>query len=67
MDALPTSERVLTLRWQHALLLVLGYVALDWASYIHALHGLNITPWSPAPALGLAFVMRHGVLSLIHI
>jgi two-component system sensor kinase FixL len=49
-----------TMRWNHAAMLIVGYVALDWASYIHALHGLNITPWSPAPALGLAFVMRYG-------
>lgn len=44
----------------HAAVLVLGFVALDWASFIHAMHGLNITPWSPAPALGLAYVMRFG-------
>jgi signal transduction histidine kinase len=49
------------MRWTHAALLVVGYVLLDWASYIHAMHGLNITPWSPGPALGLAFVMRFGV------
>jgi len=49
------------MRWSQAAMLVVGYVALDWASYIHALHGLNITPWSPAPALGLAFVMRFGL------
>ncbi len=42
------------------LMLVLGYVALDWASYIHPLHGLNITPWSPAPAVGLLFLLRYG-------
>jgi signal transduction histidine kinase len=48
------------LRWTHCVLLVVGYVLLDWASYIHAMHGLNITPWSPGPALGLAFVMRFG-------
>jgi two-component system, LuxR family, sensor kinase FixL len=49
------------LRWTHGALLVVGYVLLDWASYIHAMHGLNITPWSPGPALGLGFVMRFGV------
>jgi signal transduction histidine kinase len=48
------------MQWTHGLLLAVGYVLLDWASYIHALHGLNITPWSPGPALGLAFVMRFG-------
>jgi two-component system, LuxR family, sensor kinase FixL len=49
------------LRWTHGALLIAGYVLLDWASYIHAMHGLNITPWSPGPALGLAFVMHFGV------
>lgn len=42
------------------LLLLVGYVLLDWASYIHPLYGLNITPWSPAPALGVFFLARHG-------
>lgn len=31
---------------------------LDWASYIDPLQGLNITPWSPAPALGILFLLR---------
>lgn len=39
---------------------IAAYVALDAASFIHALHGLNITPWNPAPALGLVFLLRHG-------
>lgn len=46
------------------LLLHLGfvalYIALDAVSFIHPLHGLNITPWNPAPALGLVFLMRRG-------
>ncbi len=46
--------------WRDVLALLLGYVALDWASYIYPLHGLNITPWSPAPALGLVFLLRFG-------
>jgi len=46
--------------WTDALLLVAGYVALDWASFFHPLHGLNITPWNPAPALGLVFLLRYG-------
>lgn len=45
--------------FDHGILLA-GYVLLDWASYIHPLHGLNITPWSPAPALALFFLVRHG-------
>ena len=48
------------LRWLDALVLVTGFIALDWVSYFHPLHGLNITPWDPAPALGLVFVLRFG-------
>jgi len=36
------------------------YIALDAASFIHPLHGLNITPWNPAPAVGLVFLLRQG-------
>lgn len=48
------------LGWREASFLFLGYLALDWASHIHPLHGLDITPWSPAPALGLQFLLRYG-------
>lgn len=48
------------LRWHHVPLFVIGFVALDWASFIHPLLGLNITPWNPAPALGLVFLLRYG-------
>lgn len=44
---------------------VLAYVALDWASYLHALHGLNITPWNPSLALGLVCWLRYGRLIAI--
>ena len=48
----------------HKHLITLGfvglYVALDAASFIHPLHGLNITPWNPAPALGLVLLLRRG-------
>jgi two-component system sensor kinase FixL len=56
------SPMLPTLRpgWHDFLILLLGYVALDWASFIHPLHGLNITPWNPAPALGLLFLLRFG-------
>lgn len=47
-------------RWHDLILLVFGYIALDWASYFHPLHGLNITPWSPSPAFGLIFILRYG-------
>lgn len=48
------------MRWLDAIVLFAGYLVLDWVSYFHALHGLNITPWNPAPALGLVFVLRFG-------
>ena len=48
------------MRWLDALVLVTGFIALDWVSYFHPLHGLNITPWDPAPALGLVFVLHFG-------
>lgn len=39
---------------------VVLYILLDAASFIHPLHGLNITPWNPAPALGVVFLLRQG-------
>ena len=48
------------LRWTDALLLIGGYVALDWMSFFHPLHGSYITPWNPAPALALVFMLRYG-------
>lgn len=44
---------------------VLAYVALDWASYLHALHGLNITPWNPSLALALVCWLRYGRFTAI--
>jgi len=48
------------MHWTDSLLLIAGYVVLDWASFFHPLHGLNITPWNPAPALGLVFLLHFG-------
>ena len=66
-SALPHNALIATVRVAFALhkhLITLGfvglYVALDAASFIHPLHGLNITPWNPAPALGLVFLLRRG-------
>jgi signal transduction histidine kinase len=39
---------------------VLVYVLLDWASYLHPMYGLNITPWNPSLALGLVVWFRAG-------
>lgn len=46
--------------WRDVLILMVGYVVLDWVSYLNPLHGLNITTWNPAPALGLIFLLRFG-------
>lgn len=39
---------------------VVGYVALDWLSFIHPMQQYNITPWNPQPALAIALMMRRG-------
>lgn len=46
--------------WADHLVLLVGYVLLDWVSYIHPLYGLNITPWAPGPAIAIFFLVRHG-------
>jgi len=37
------------------------YVALDWLSYIHALHGIGITPWNPSAGLSIALLLTEGL------
>jgi hypothetical protein len=37
------------LRLLQFLAFIAAYTALDWASFLHPLHGLNITLWNPAP------------------
>jgi len=54
-------------RWRELVLLVIAYVGLDWTSYIHPLHGLNITPWNPAPAVGVIALLRFGKRALLPI
>ncbi|HKB52368.1 MAG TPA: ATPase, partial [Ramlibacter sp.] len=44
-------------RWLFTLAYLAGFVGLDWASYIRPLHGLNITPWNPQPALAIVLLM----------
>jgi signal transduction histidine kinase len=39
---------------------VVGYLLLDWVSYIHPLQQYNITPWNPQPALAIALLMLGG-------
>ena len=37
-----------------------AYVGLDWVSFIHPLHGIGITPWSPADGLSFAVLLLGG-------
>lgn len=53
------------LRLTQLLVFIALYIGLDWASYLHPLHGLNITLWNPAPALGLVLWMRYGRITAI--
>ncbi len=54
----PISARWST--WLRDIAFVAVYVLLDWVSFVYPLYGLNITPWNPAPALGLVYWLRHG-------
>lgn len=53
------------LRLTQLLAFITAYIALDWTSYLHPLHGLNITLWNPAAALGLVLWLRFGRLMAI--
>jgi two-component system sensor kinase FixL len=57
-DRLPGSARRYT---ASALAYVGAYVALDWASYIHPVAELAITPWNPPPGLSLFLLLRCGL------
>jgi len=46
--------------WLFAILFVVAYVTLDWASFMDPLFALNITPWNPDPAIGLVLWLRFG-------
>ena len=54
------SVRQIQIRLIPDLLFVAVFLLFDWVSYVDALYGLNITPWNPDPALGLAYWMRYG-------
>lgn len=57
----PVLKSVLFLRQVGFYALLVGlYVALDAASFIRPMYGLNITPWNPAPALALVFLLLYG-------
>src|SRR5215475_11326219 len=47
-------------RGARVVLFVAAYVGLDWVSFIHPLHGIDITPWSPADGLSFAVLLLGG-------
>src|SRR5215472_12520783 len=47
-------------RAARAVLFLAAYVGLDWVSFIHPLHGIAITPWSPADGLSFAVLLLGG-------
>lgn len=49
-----------TLHYLPACAFVALYLLFDWATCLDPLHGLNITPWNPDPALGMVFWLRYG-------
>lgn len=60
---MPTTRHSIPQRarpFLHGLFFVAAYVAFDWASYLHPMYGLNITPWNPSLALGLVYWFRVG-------
>ncbi len=57
-DRLPGSARRYTAT---SAAYVGAYVALDWASYIHPVAELAITPWNPPPGLSLFLLLRYGL------
>ncbi|MBS1210644.1 MAG: ATP-binding region, ATPase-like:Histidine kinase N-terminal [Proteobacteria bacterium] len=59
-DMIAQVQRLLT-----GLAFVAAYILLDWASYLHPMYGLNITPWNPSPALGLVYWLRVGKRSAL--
>lgn len=51
-------------RWMRASIVIaylVGYVFLDWVSYVHPVLPLGITPWNPPPALSLFLLLRFGL------
>ncbi len=53
------------IRWLWSYVFIVAYVFLDWASYIDPFHRLNISPWNPAPALGVLFLMEKGAGGIV--
>jgi signal transduction histidine kinase len=46
--------------WLALAAFIVLYVVVDWLSYMQPMFELNITPWSPEPAIGLVMWLRFG-------
>jgi len=49
------------MNWRIAVCYLVGYVFLDWVSYVHPVLPLSITPWNPPPALSLFMLLYFGL------
>jgi two-component system sensor kinase FixL len=49
------------MHWKIAVSYLVGYVFLDWVSYVHPVLPLSITPWNPPPALSLFLLLCFGL------
>jgi len=62
IDARSVVRRILSdRRLVYGLVFLLGYVALDYVSYVKPYRGLGITPWNPPPGLSIALIFLGGV------
>jgi signal transduction histidine kinase len=62
IDARSIVRRILSdRRLVYGLVFLLGYVALDYVSYVKPYRGLGITPWNPPPGLSIALIFLGGV------
>jgi two-component system sensor kinase FixL len=60
MVTFPSSKQLIAMRWPSDIAFGLLYLLFDWVSYASPMYGLNITPWSPDPALGLVYWLVRG-------
>src|SRR5215472_9412540 len=69
-DAVPASKWIAHISWTsnpacRAVALSVAftavYMALDRVSFVGALHGVNITPWSPTAGLAVALLLVKGL------
>ena len=62
IDARSLVHRILSdRRLAYGLVFLVGYVALDYVSYVKPYRGLGITPWNPPPGLSIALIFLGGV------